>query len=180
MRYVTIVWRNEQTGESEGPFFGKMSATRWYWNNGNGSYRLLPDEYEILVEYPGDLDNNDDLFYAAYQSYLQSYGPKPAMKQSNGWLGPDGKFYTCRAREHNDLGYDLHILYYGNINYALSRLRDLEKRGWLHTYADLVCWPETKLTQAQIDTLFDLAMLDPTTEFANSAMNIIEKENEDE
>lgn len=164
MKYITIKWPDGNI------YFGRISGRTWYWGTGFG-YCNLPEKHEILAMYDGGLDD-DDFYYTSYISHLRAYGPKHILRQGCGWLAPDGKFYPCKSYGHNSMGEDLHLLYYDHIP-GLSPVPDIENKGWLKVYADFVCWPEIPLTQPQIDTLFDLAMLDPETPLAKCIMDLI-------
>lgn len=82
---------------------------------------------------------------------------EPSLEISGGWLAPDGKYYPCKSHHHERFARQLSLKYYGKE--GCGRL--LENTGWIHIYAQgnySPCFSE-QMTQAQINTLFDLSEL---------------------
>jgi hypothetical protein len=77
-----------------------------------------------------------------------------------GWLAPDGRYWPCRDQEHATTAVEivnaLRLLPKGD---AMAHLEDL---GWIHVSDGGGVMGTSPLTQAQMDTLFDLACVHPT------------------
>jgi len=78
----------------------------------------------------------------------------PQLIQSAGWLSPDGLFFPCNIYEHDELAIKLSQQFYDN---NLDGTKLLESKNWIHVTAQgELLGSINKLTQNQIDTIFDL------------------------
>ena len=75
---------------------------------------------------------------------------KSEPKQNDGWIATDGSFYVCGFGGHDYCAEQL-----GSTVYRL------EEQGWCHISSGVVVNYRFRPTQAQLDTLFDIMMLDP-------------------
>lgn len=73
--------------------------------------------------------------------------------QADGWLSPEGVYYPCGFGNHDEAAREIA---------GVSSSYCLEERGWLHI-TDSQLWLEGALTQPQIDTLFDMLMVNPAS-----------------
>lgn len=87
-----------------------------------------------------------------------------ALSQEDGWIDPDGAFYAC--------GYTYHATLAEQMNYSVHHL---EQAGWLHISSGVVVNDDPRLTQAQIDTLFDLTQLAPDTSYGQDLLGFLER-----
>lgn len=124
-----------------------------YWN---GTRSYCQAKYEILenmdeTKFP-DVDDFE-------RHYIRKYHhPQKAvnLKQSAGWLSPEGHFYECQPVSHLDLAFNLSVCLYN----SFDNERILEEKGWLKIYLDgLIAYDRrrTHITQKQLDTLSDLS-----------------------
>jgi hypothetical protein len=73
------------------------------------------------------------------------------------WISPEGELFSCAACEHTTLALAIVEQRYGLVNtYDPHRL--LDEHGWVHvwTWGSWASW-NGQLTQAQLDTLWDLS-----------------------
>ena len=80
----------------------------------------------------------------------------PAFNFDTGWLDPKGCYYGCELGEHIELSQQLAETIYPKSGSANGE-RVLETKGWVKCTGAVWLWGETKLTQKQIDTLYDWA-----------------------
>ncbi len=102
----------------------------------------------------------------------------PARKfhQSPGWIAPNGRFFPCPCHEHDSQAEDLARKYYPDEAKRKSGTQIFEEKRWvrlLETGAfrvgpDLQALP--RITQAQRDTLFDLATINSENDFSRRLM----------
>ncbi len=134
-----------------------------YWDGGPSYFT---GEVEIVKEKIIDvsLSNSekeiDDLRLEMYAD-LYDYEPELNPVCSEGWISPDGKFYTCLYAEHRSSAFILSYKYY--------RVPDgeilLERKGWLKVYNDgnIASGDYIKnCTQKQLDTMSWLLNIDET------------------
>jgi hypothetical protein len=101
---------------------------------------------------------------------MATYIATAAAIQDDGWLSPDGKFYNCGCYEHaNCAEYLVGVLYPGTSSYG-SKVHHLELNGWCHISASRITNYRTELTltQAQQNTLFDMMMVDPSSDLGSN------------
>jgi hypothetical protein len=78
------------------------------------------------------------------------FPPATSPVQEDGWLSPDGVYYPCGFWNHFEAAMEI----------AGVGPSDLEERGWVHI-SDSQISVQRGLTQPQMDTLFDMQMVDP-------------------
>lgn len=143
----------------------------FYWGQ-TSSFCTMLEEYKI-VEIIGKVPSSkwDDMEIA----YVKKYQPIKSsdVKESAGWLAPDGKFYTCSYGGHRSLSIKLSCHYYDQIE---DSTKILEEKGWIKVYKNgVIGWDESKelenfITKKQKSTLSDLILIDGSEEW-NSRMN---------
>jgi hypothetical protein len=86
--------------------------------------------------------------------------PSELAGPCGGWLATDGRYWPCRDLQHATTAVEivnaLRLVPKGD---AMAHLEDL---GWTHVFDDGSVMGTSPLTQAQMDTLFDLACAHPT------------------
>jgi hypothetical protein len=76
-----------------------------------------------------------------------------------GWLAADGRYWPCRDLEHATTAVEIvDALRLAPKGDAMAHLEDL---GWMHVFDSGGIMGIKPLTQAQMDTLFDLACAHP-------------------
>lgn len=90
-----------------------------------------------------------------------------------GWVCPAGGYYKGGSWRHESLA--------GQITGAKNGTKLLEDEGWvrLTDYGHPVIGDDHYFTQAQINTLLDLANLHPTTEFGKRLLSALSREEMD-
>jgi hypothetical protein len=146
------------------PLFGhRRGADFMHWHG--PSYMPWPKDAEVLADY-GLVDSGDDEALDAVEVRFARDYPWPCeLKPGGGWLAPDGKFYPCSWREHIAAADLIALAVYGTAypgQTGHGTVDRLERLGWLKLYDDLVDWrrDHADLTQAQIETLGELIMLE--------------------
>jgi len=116
-----------------------------------------PEYHEIVLDY-GEVEWNDiDAYEALEVRYAHDYPPEIGLRDSEGWLAPDGKFFPCRSWEHDSTAFHVYRYVYDKAP-SSSAVSEMEQRGWVRIYAN-VFRNKKELTQAQLDTLWDLAQI---------------------
>ncbi len=77
--------------------------------------------------------------------------------QEGGWLSPSGAYYPCSFGSHHQAAMEVAGVGPG----------ELEVRGWVHI-SDSQIVSEGELTQPQLDTLFDMYMVNPESSLGRS------------
>jgi Zn-finger protein len=132
------------------------------------SYMRQPADMQILQEYgrvgKDDYEGQDKLILRFHRQF---YKPESRLAQQAGWLAPDGKFYPCHAWEHGDKAFNLFCACYNRL--PDNAEKELEDAGWAKIYSTGLCanLNPGSVTQAQLDTLWEIASLDLTTAYAN-------------
>ncbi len=85
--------------------------------------------------------------------------------QEDGWLSPDGVYYPCGFYCHYDAAMEI-------VGVGPS---ELEERGWVHI-SDSRVRLERGLTQPQVDTLFDMWMLNPESVLGMNIASCLERQ----
>src|SRR5215510_7927154 len=91
--------------------------------------------------------------------------PVRKFHQSPGWIAPNGRFFPCPCHEHDSQAEELARKYYSN---EVKRWVRLLENGAFRVGSDLQAVP--RITQAQRDTLFDLASINKENDFSRSLM----------
>jgi len=82
--------------------------------------------------------------------------PVPLVGAFNGWLSPDGVFYTCAAYEHEMLAWALAERFGYRDHYSGSKA--LEEHEWIKLkWGMWIAIARELVTQRQLDALFDWA-----------------------
>lgn len=91
------------------------------------------------------------------------FPPTDVPMQYDGWLAPNGLFYPCGYYGHSSCADEI-----GETQgIADCSVWKLEQRGYLHISDERVRNADTRPTQAQLNTLWDMYMLDTTSYFAH-------------
>lgn len=96
--------------------------------------------------------------------------------QSPGWVAPNGRFFPCAAYEHDTMAEELAVKYYPHEARRKTGTHIFEEKHWVrllldgtfHAGPDLKSVP--RITQAQRDRLFDLAMANRDSEFSRRVL----------
>lgn len=149
-------WNNGPAGFSE-PVLAqrgrRQGITTIEW--GGGSYRAWPPTTEVVEQFKAADWYNAELYFIRTYRTLEA-----KMEPSGGWLSPEGKFYPCQYGQHAELASIIGAHLFGE----LFGTYDLLRRGWAHIYDNGIIpakqfGVDLQLTQAQLDTLFDLSQL---------------------
>jgi hypothetical protein len=131
---------------------------------------LEEDECEILQDYGWHkkIDDNPTMDDIQVQ-FAKDFPIEKGIKASAGWLAPNGDFYACSPWEHNDAAFTLALQIYDHeyFNHRGSAVHMLEEKGWVRLYNDgsfsigrmIDDGIPNRLTQKQLDALFDIAMI---------------------
>jgi hypothetical protein len=120
----------------------------FYWGQNRQWAILSPNS--IIVEIYGQRPK--DTWDALEVEFIKKYHPaiESDPKQSNGWISPDGKLFTCKAWGHDGLIGRLSANYYNKI---LTKA-EFEKEGWIMVYEDgtfaVDDWDRVKFTDGQL------------------------------
>lgn len=137
---------------------GKPDILHWHLA-GPTYFRVGQDHYRILKCY-GLISSNDwDGLDKIDIQFAKDFPPERGLKDSPGWLSPEGDYWPCRSLAHISTAEQLVRLIYSEI--PSNAEHDLEKKGWLKLYGNLVCDPThgNEVTQAQLTTLAQLMQL---------------------
>lgn len=83
---------------------------------------------------------------------MLQFPPTQTPVQEDGLLSPDGTYYPCGYCYHDNAAMEI----------AGVDAWTLETCGWIHI-SNSWLYHEKEFTQSQIDTLFDMLTLDPTS-----------------
>jgi hypothetical protein len=98
------------------------------------------------------------------------------FNQSPGWIAPNGRFFPCPCHEHDSQAENLAKKYYSDEAKRKSGTQIFEEKRWVRLSEngafrvgpDLQAVP--RITQAQRDTLFDLAIINKENDFSRRLM----------
>lgn len=159
--YMVIKYSVGRDGTVEmGPAFGHRQGDTWF--HCHGPTRMgWPKEVEVLADY-GLVDSRDYDMQDNLECRFAKDFPWPSgMAIGGGYLSPDGIFYPCGPWEHTSALYHLGLAIYG----STETIYKLEGITWIKLYDEFVAVrKETELSQAQIDTLGELQILDGQNE----------------
>ena len=117
----------------------------------------LPKGTVIVKEY-GCLDfDDDDAWNAVLVQFTRDFPPEIGVRDSPGWLAPDGRFFPCRSWEHDSMAHYLYRFVYGEMPETSATVA-FERRGWVRVYEDVFSQKQD-LTQPQLNTLWDLSQV---------------------
>lgn len=106
--------------------------------------------------------------------------PGERNAQSPGWVAPNGRFFPCSAFEHDTVAEELAVKFYPHEARRKSGTHIFEEKHWVrllddgafHAGPDLRTAP--RITQAQRDRLFDLAMTNLDSDFSCKVLRWLE------
>lgn len=109
------------------------------------------------------------------------------LVQSAGWLAPNGDFYPCGHKEHEDLADVLSVRFYPNsltIHWEQGS-RILECHGWIRVVEDGTPMSARlgvlrQATKHQLDTIADLVACNETSVYAENMLRYISLITEEE
>jgi hypothetical protein len=150
---------------------------KFYHPEGGPTYFRL-DEYTVSKDH-GHLDLEDDwdkIESLILENYANHHSPPSGLKESAGWMSPDGTFFPCRSWEHDFLAETLCRAEVGE----LESTRTLERYGWLRIYDNglvaITFNGRRPATQKQIDALWDLHELAADKEYKENIRSRIRME----
>jgi hypothetical protein len=135
--------------------FGWKQDGKWYEKNYYTEewWFLEGLDLDVVATYYGE-------YLPCFEKFLKHYVElKAEKKQSGGWLSPEGIFYPAPYWGHCWLAVKIVAHLYKVVG---GGMRQLEQAGWGHVSDDGEVSSFKELTQAQRDTLFDVAMLKPS------------------
>ena len=136
--------------------FDHRDPKKWYWG-GSFSWCCSEKKVEIVKDYGYISSDNykkiDEIELDFYKNFNVSEKSDPI--ESGGWVAPDGSFFPCKFFEHDAYAKSLAAIYHD----SLDGIRTLTDFGWLRIsdsgFSD-VKYHAGKITQKQLDTLYDL------------------------
>lgn len=132
-----------------------VDRNKLYWGDGP-SHCHLTGEMTIIESFGWlDPDEDYDAIEAIEFDLEDRYPPEIGIKDSEGWLAPDGKYYPCPYSEHDSLALSITAIQFRN----WEGTKYLEERGWMRVCRDYVLYHHDKITQPQIDAIFDLSQI---------------------
>ncbi len=128
----------------------------------------MSDDMEVLKLYDADLMNYDESVAALSKQFDLDFPPLSAIRESAGWLAPDGKFYPCDFLEHYFLAIRLSLLYYDDDKGATT----LERRGWVHIQntGEMLLHYGKKFTNAQKNTVMDIIAVSTDSQYIHGIL----------
>jgi hypothetical protein len=128
-----------------------------YWGNGPQHCHIADDM--VIVKSFGQLDSRDDDDYDTIEAIEfdleDQYPPEKGQKDSEGWLAPDGTYYPCASSEHDSAARSITAVLFR----SWDGTRMLEDKGWMRVCEGYILYDHNKVTQRQIDTIFDLTQI---------------------
>lgn len=152
MPYLAVQWLETPANPTMEPFINGPHLVRKQGNNliwMGGGWMPWPDNAEIVKVYPFRNAEKAELAFLRDRPM-----PSTAVKRYQGWLSPEGKFYPCEYAGHSGLARRLTAHLFNSLDGE-----ELIETTWLRIHYDgyTSVWCLRELTQAQRDTLFDLA-----------------------
>ena len=152
--------------DHDAPVLAWLEGESIYWDGGPGHCPFDEQKYQVVKRYDWPKEDPDDA------AFYREFGPQPeALRQSAGWLAPDGRFWPCEYGGHSELERELSFEIYGEY----GTWNTIENRGWVKIYPDGLCVPpfrwvdharhDISLTPAQGEALLDLVALDPDSTY---------------
>lgn len=155
-------------------FSNTRNSKKIYFLIGGGESKLtkwdeIIETFDIVPEsYNTELRNLTARFYKVY------HPPTAEIKESGGWISPQGKFYPVKYYQHSIVAGKLSLIYHESTEGDLC----LENHGWLHLsdtgYATLY-GDRKKVTSDQIDTMLDIHAVSNDQMFKTRLMNDINR-----
>lgn len=126
------------------------------WDGGEtGSWMCWPKGLKIVKKYQYPDSHKEDAWDKLWAQFYHDFPLQPVeeMEQSDGWLAPNGKFYTCGWMEHDGISEHLTVQYYN----SFDGTQLLDAKGWGRVHFGGEIFFEEDPTQAQLDTMFDFS-----------------------
>jgi hypothetical protein len=105
--------------------------------------------------------------------------PSRKLSQSPGWIAPNGRFFPCSWYEHDKRAEELAKTYYPDEAHRKSGTQIFEEKRWVRLldngsfYVGHQLKVVPRITQAQLDMLFDLVIVNPETDFGRRLLSWI-------
>jgi hypothetical protein len=104
-----------------------------YWND-SPSYHIFTEKDEAVIVKDYGVANEDTSYGDAYEQYILDNPPEPELKWGDGWLSPNGDFYSCPYCGHSWLADDLCIV----LGYEGRSEDQLESHGWVSVRTNFI------------------------------------------
>jgi len=183
MIYLTISYTVTHPNKSIAPtkftsvLYRTPNYEKFYRPEGGPTYFYLPKgEYSIAKNH-GELDLNDDDDFKVIEdlvirNYKDHHQPVCELRESAGWLSPDGNYYPCRPWEHD---YQAEVICRA-VLCVLMGTQHLESLGWFRVYDHGMVVRINTPTQGQLDALWDLHQLAANPDFKRQIGYSIKRE----
>ena len=178
MRYLTISYTVVYPNPDAKPMhydhvlLATPDGETFYHPEGGPSYFYLnKDAYKIHKdhgEFKRNGDDWDEIDRLVLENKSRYHRPKAEIKESAGWLSPDGQFYPCLERGHISLAETICRSMLG----VLKEEEELRKRKWAKVWgsgdADRMY---SLLTDAQVATMLKIAEIAEHDEYRKNMMS---------
>lgn len=119
----------------------------------------------VCMDESGVSGDGDAEWRCMMQQHVKRFLSAIRPVQEDGWLSLNGVYYPCGFYNHYEAAMEI----------AGLDSSDLEERGWVHI-SDSRIWLRRGLTQAQMDTLFDMSMLNPESVLGMNIASCLERQ----
>lgn len=159
MRYLTINYTVTFPNPNAKPIHYSHSLLQtpdgeMFYHPEGGPTHFYLKEYGVVKDH-GELnlgDNWDTIEQLILSNAKTHHCPEQVVRPGAGWLSLQGKFYPCKAWEHDGLARQICRAVLG----VLEGTGYLESRGWIRIYEDGLVALRQKLNQKQLNTVWDL------------------------
>jgi len=154
-------------GEWQYPQLMREARGSYYFGLGPSH---LPDGYGTVVKDYGLVDWDEiEIVFA------RDYPPEVGVRDSAGWIAPDGRMFPCRGWEHDVMAWRVFLYYYRK--QPASVTVEMERAGWIRLYDDGFSH-NTVPTQRQINTLGVLLLITKSERLAQRIRDVFEEVND--
>lgn len=123
-----------------------------WWGEGP-SYCYLSEEDQIVKSY-GIFDDQQDDTDNIFLEFERDFPPEVGLRDSCGWLSPEGIYYPCGYMEHESIAWTIYAILWNDFGGG----RELIWKGWAQISDGYIQY-EYPFTQRQLDVLFDLSQV---------------------
>ena len=148
----------------------------FFWNGGPQKWTFGDArDVKILKEY-GCVDHDLEKLR---RKFLRDFPySKSDPVESAGWISPSGDFYPCAGWEHDAAAENISANCYSAAYFKEHGYRLLEEFGWVRLYRSGIIYVKGKLTQAQIDKMWDISRVSSGEFLSNLHDELREAEND--